>query len=211
MLHKSILFYRQYLKTKTENSTILLPLDLIPPDHLKENRPDKNLNLDEKEAFRRNRNKKRRELTDYIFSKRHIQVQSFSDENYEYLYLYSKQSTGIYSYLGSTLPLFISDDVSFHLWAYRERSFIYVDTATNVTMYEIPYSVSKHINNAYYLNAPKEKPVKTDDSLWDRVNRLKFNINKPPPKIDETLNTDNLSINHIYSSGINSDLGGGDV
>ena len=46
MLHKSILFYRQYLKTKTENSTILLPLDLIPPDHLKENRPDKNLNLD---------------------------------------------------------------------------------------------------------------------------------------------------------------------
>ena len=177
MFYKNITFYRDYLKTRTENCTNLLPIDLVPPEYLKEKRTSEYLTAEQKELFRQERNQKRRALTDYILSRRTLQVQSIAGQDNEQKHIYSIQSVGTTKYLGSTIPLFISDSISLHLWQYVDRYFLYADKTAGVTMYEIPYSISKHIIDAYYLNLPSVKHLKVDAS-------------SPPASIDSLYTND---------------------
>lgn len=177
MFHKNISFYREYLKSKIETSTYLLPVDVIPPERLK----DKPIYL----------------VSDFIYSIPVISVRCESSPVGDAFHydLYCMDANLNSRFLASAYPLhfdFLTDDANIFYFKFDDRFFAYVDfnRSNRVVMYEISGKLGYWVESAYNdclpekqrsgnINFPKavfplevdfERPVGSIDGLYQDLN-----------------------------------------
>ena len=173
MFHKNISFYRDYLKSRTENYTYLLPVDLIPPQRLK----DKPLNL----------------VTEFVFSIPLVSIESKKIDNVVYLDLHSLDVFGKTDFIASAYPLKyepLVDDANLYYFKFDSKCFLYAEyyNDVNVRMFKVDSSLAHWIDSAYNyflpdtntsgnINSPKyvptvnidfEGPTRSIDSLYNK-------------------------------------------
>lgn len=173
MFHKNISFYRKYLKSRTENYIYLLPVDVIPPERLKD-KPEKL-------------------LTEFILSAPTVVavVRKLNDD--AFLDLYSLDGRGGNCFIASAYPFSIDDffvkNADVYYFEFNDKVFACVGLydSNYLYIYELKGLFSDFVKVLIYH---KESNINAISPAWDKLKQLRFGFSDSQHSIDSLFNAD---------------------